>query len=175
MELRGEHLMLAPASSNDAEALLPAFNGDDQFNLWCGYDPGMTLAEVQADIMETENLPTGVVWRISDHAGTLVGVAETAFLPSPQSGWIGLLIIRHEFQGRGYGPEAAKLLEDHLFSYAGVREVGLAVLVQNAPALRFWEKRGYIRGLRCIDNDGHDVYQYRLSRSVGSNARYERQ
>ncbi|GAC1391752.1 MAG: hypothetical protein NVSMB38_13130 [Ktedonobacteraceae bacterium] len=162
MELRGKHLVLMNAMLEDALPLLPAFNGDKQFNLWCGYIPEMTLAQVQTDMQETLDLLSGAVWRIVNHTDMLVGVAETALLAS-HTAWIALLIIRQEFQGRGYGAEAATLLENHLHSYPNIAQVGLAVLVQNAPAQAFWEKRGYVRGKRCIDTQGHDVYEYHLS------------
>jgi RimJ/RimL family protein N-acetyltransferase len=86
--------------------------------------------------------PAGVVWHLADQAGTLVGVAKTALLPSPDTAWIDLLVIRRAFQGRGYGSEAVTLLATHLFSSAGIRQIALTVLVQNTPALAFWEKRG---------------------------------
>jgi RimJ/RimL family protein N-acetyltransferase len=104
------------------------------------------------------------VWRLVDRTGALVGVAKTALLPSPDTAWIDLLIIRRAFQGRGYGSEVAILLETHLFSSAEIRQIGLAVLIQNTPAMAFWEKRGYVRGVRYLDNEGDDVYAYLLPR-----------
>ena len=160
MELRGKRLTLSIASMEDAEVLLPAFNGDEQFNLWSGLGPAMSLAQVHADIQETQSLPMGTIWRISDNANTLVGVAETAMFPHPHNAWIALLIIRREFQGLGYGSEVVTVLERHLFSYPETTQVGLAVLVKNAPALVFWEKRGYIRVKRTNDQHGNDVYKY---------------
>ena len=148
--------------------MLPAFNGDKQFNQWSGHASGLTLAQVQADMLGTLNQPGGVVWHLADQTEALVGVAKTALLPSPGTAWIDLLIIRRAFQGRGYGSEAASLLETHLFSFPGIRQIALAVLVENTPAMAFWEKRGYVRGGRYLDNEGDDVYAYLLSRSFAS-------
>ncbi len=39
MELRGKRLMLRDVGIEDAEVLLPAFNGDEQFNVWSGLGP----------------------------------------------------------------------------------------------------------------------------------------
>jgi ribosomal protein S18 acetylase RimI-like enzyme len=94
----------------------------------------------------------------------LVGVAKTALLPSLDTAWIDLLIIRGAFQGRGYGSEAATLLETHLFSSPEIRQIALAVMIQNTLAIAFWEKRGYVRGVRYLDNEGDDVYAYLLCR-----------
>ena len=160
MELHGKRLVLSNVGIEDAEALLPAFNGDEQFNLWSGLGSTMSLAEIHTDMQETQALPRGVVWQISDNTGTLIGVAETAVLPYPRSAWIALLIIRHEFQGKGYGSEVVTLLEKHLFSYPETTHMGLAVLVKNTPALTFWEKRGYVRGKHTNDQHGNDIYEY---------------
>jgi len=167
MELRGEHLVLTSVIVEEAPALLPAFNGDEQFNRWSGHTSDLTPAQVHADMLGTLHQPGGVVWRIADQIGTLVGVAKTALL-SPGSAWIDLLIIRSTFQGRGYGSEAANLLETHLFSSPAIRQIELAVMVQNSPAIAFWEKRGYVRGVRYLDNEGDDVYAYLLPRSTAT-------
>ena len=164
MELRGERLVLTSVTIKEASVLLPAFNGDEQFNRWSGHTSDWTLEQVQADLLGTLNQPGGVVWRLADQREVLVGVAKTALLPSPDTGWIDLLVIQRAFQGRGYGSEAATLLETHLFSSAGIRQIALAVLVQNTPAMAFWEKRGYVRGGRYLDNEGDEVYAYLLPR-----------
>jgi RimJ/RimL family protein N-acetyltransferase len=164
MKLHGERLILTSVTDDIAEVLLPAYNGDEQFNLWSCGTPTLTLATVHADMRQTLSLPDGAIWRIADHAGALIGVAETALWPSPSAAWIALLLIRRAFQGRGSGSEAAALLERHLFMNPAVSHIGLAVLAQNAPALTFWEKRGYVRSVRRRDNHGNDVYVYQLLR-----------
>jgi RimJ/RimL family protein N-acetyltransferase len=168
MELHGDRLVLTSITIEEAPVLLPAFNGDEQFNQWSGHASGLTLDQVQADMLGTLNQPGGVVWHLADQTGALVGVAKTALLASPGTAWIDLLVIRQAFQGHGYGSEAASLLETHLFSSAGIRQIALAVLVQNTPAMAFWEKRGYARGGRYLDNEGDDVYAYLLSRPFAS-------
>jgi RimJ/RimL family protein N-acetyltransferase len=164
MELHGEHLVLTSVTIEEAPVLLPTFNGDEQFNQWSGHTSGLTLEQVQADMLGTLHQPGGAVWRLVDRTGALVGVAKTALLPSPCTAWIDLLVIGRAFQGRGYGSEAASLLETYLFTSAGIRQIALAVLVQNTPAMAFWEKRGYVRGGRYLDNEGDDVYAYLLPR-----------
>ncbi|EFH80486.1 GNAT family N-acetyltransferase [Ktedonobacter racemifer] len=163
MNILGNNLTLILASAESAEELLPAFNGDAQFLRWSGYPSGMmSLSQVRDDIQETSELPGGTTWRIADREGGLIGVAETAFHPSANVGWIALLIIRREFQGRGYGREVAALLKDYLFSSSEVTELGLGVLVQNTPAQAFWESCGYVRNARHRDTHGNDCYVYRL-------------
>ena len=168
MELCGEHLVLTGVTIEEAPALVPAYNGDEQFNQWSGHATALTLAQVQADMLGTLNQPGGIVWRIADRRGTLVGVAKTTLLATPDTVWIDLLVIRRTFQGHGYGAEAADMLEAYLFSSPKIRQIALAVMVQNTPAITFWEKRGYGRGVRYLDNEGDDVYAYLLARPASS-------
>jgi len=134
MNVHGNSLTLIRVGIESAEELLPAFNGDEQFLRWREYPCGtMTLSQVRDDIQEMSALPGGITWRIADLEETLIGAAETVFHPSPSKGWIALLIIQRGFQGRGYGREAATLLEDYLFSSPEVTELGLGILVQNTP------------------------------------------
>jgi hypothetical protein len=86
---------------------------------------------------------------------------ENTFLPS-HSG------VYHLTSVKQYSPSVRMILYKYsvynLFSSAGIRQEALAVLVQNTPAMAFWEKRGYSRGARYLDNEGDDVYAYLLSR-----------
>jgi RimJ/RimL family protein N-acetyltransferase len=167
MNILGKKVSLILASVESAEELLPAFNGDAQFLRWSGYPSGMmSLSQARDDIRETSELPGGSTWRIADREGRLIGVAEIAFHPSVSTGWIALLIIRREFQGRGYGREAASLLKDYIFSSPEVTELGLGVLIQNTPAQAFWESCGYVRNARHRDTHGNDCYMYRFPRTT---------
>lgn len=165
-DLCGKHLTLTNIGMEAAEELLPVFNGDEQFNVWSGYGPTMSLAEVRSDMLETQELPGGLIWQIRTLTGKLIGVAETAILHPPHSAWISLLLIQRAFQGLGYGSEAASLLEGYLFSSPEITQIGLAVLVKNAPALVFWKKRGYIQRASTHDTHGNDVYLYFLTRPI---------
>jgi RimJ/RimL family protein N-acetyltransferase len=109
-------------------------------------------------------LPGGTVWQITDQAGILIGVASTALVHPPNLAWIGLLLIRHEFQGQGYGSSTADLLETHLFADPAITHIGLAVLQQNERAQAFWERRGYQYVQKTHDTQGHEVYKYTLAR-----------
>ncbi|MBA3825243.1 MAG: GNAT family N-acetyltransferase, partial [Ktedonobacterales bacterium] len=107
----------------------------------------------------------GTVWRITDPAGTLIGVAETALVPPPQGAWVALLVIDRAHQRQGYGTAAADLLEAHLFAQPGITRIGMGVLTHNTPALAFWEGRGYTRGLHRRDQHGHDIFTLRRDKA----------
>ena len=54
MELRGKRLMLTSVGLNSAKALLPAFNGNEQFNVWSGLSEHVSLEEVKKEIQEIQ-------------------------------------------------------------------------------------------------------------------------
>ncbi len=171
--LQGARLTLTSVGKDAAEELLPVFNGDPQFNEWSG-ERELTLEAVRSDLIESLGMPGGTVWRISDAAGAVVGVAETALVPPPQGAWVALLVIDRAHQRQGYGTEAVDLLEEYLFAQPGITRIGLGVMTQNAPALAFWEGRGYARGLHRRDQHGHDIYTLRLDRPAPDGAQVAR-
>ena len=159
--LRGPRIVLASVGVEAAEALEPTYNGDPRFGAWSGAPAALTLDQIQQVIAGGVAAPGGRVWRIAHPADGVVGVAQTALPPPPDMAWIALLLIRRAFQGRGYGAEAATLLEEYLIAQPGVARIGLAVLTVNAPALAFWERRGYRReGLPHQDAQGHQVCRF---------------
>lgn len=172
--LRGQRVVLTTASVDDAADLTPAYNGDPAFNLMSGGTPELALEAVRADLIEAHSLPGGAVWRIDDSQGHLLGVATTGLIPPPHSAWIALLIIRHEFQRQGFGSEVAGLLEDRFFARPGIAHIGLAVQEENTPALAFWEKRGYRRGLHRRDQLGRNIIGLRRDRQLAGADQLER-
>ncbi len=164
MELHGKRMILKEVCVDDAQKLLPVFNSDEQFNRWSGLQSSMSLEAIRAEIGEALTYPDGATWQIENETGMRVGVAETTLLHPPHGGYIALLLIHRDFQRRGYGSEAASLLEDYFFSSPEVTHIGLGVLVANTPAQVFWEKRGYVRGKQTHDQHGNATYEYRLAR-----------
>lgn len=163
--LQGSRLILTPSEQADAYDLLPAFNGDEQFNMWNGGSPVMSIDAVRSDIEQALNMPGGTVWRIADLQQMLIGVAITAQIPPPHGAWIALFIIRQPFQHRGYGTEAAQLLEEELFSHSEIQQIGLAIVIHNTRAQAFWQKRGYSAGLHHRDLFGVESITMRLTRT----------
>jgi RimJ/RimL family protein N-acetyltransferase len=162
--LQGPRVLLTSVDPSAAVDLLPAYNGDESFLRLSGVPFPMLPAAIAAAMEETLAQPGGCIWKISDAAGQVIGVAETALTPPPDNAWIGLLIIHHTCQRQGYGSEVARLLEVRLFSYPGVQAIGLHVLQSNTAAIAFWEKRGYRRLYADRDAQGHSVFAYQLDR-----------
>ena len=77
----------------------------------------------------------------NEYVGVLDYLAEN---PKDQYPWLGLLMIHHGYQGRGYGKMAYSLFETEARK-AGIQIIRLAVLTENISARAFWESQGYKR------------------------------
>jgi len=88
----------------------------------------------------TEDHVFGVALRDGDRLIGSCGL-HGASLPNRRA-QLGILIGEREFQGKGYGPEAIRLLLDYGFATLGLHRVGLDVYDNN------------VRGMRCYENCG---------------------
>jgi len=102
--------------------------------------------------------------------GALIGAAD--FVPGgykgrPSQAWIALLLIAEPYQRQGYGAEAYGLIEQAIFADPDVQTIGLGVLVNNGPAIAFWQRMGFGRaGSTVQDKDGREILmlqKHRLS------------
>ncbi|KEZ52669.1 GNAT family N-acetyltransferase [Metabacillus indicus] len=62
--------------------------------------------------------------------------------PSDQKPWIGLFILHHSYQGKGYAAAAYETAEKLLLD-EGFTEMRLGVLTENERGRKFWRKMGY--------------------------------
>lgn len=73
------------------------------------------------------------------------------------------------YRGQGYGGEAIGLLLDYAFDELGVYRVGLTVMAYNAPAIRTYERVGFVhegtrRGAVWREGARHDLHFYGILR-----------
>jgi RimJ/RimL family protein N-acetyltransferase len=103
-------------------------------------------------------------------SGAMIGVAD--FVPGgykgqPSQAWIALLMITEPYQRQGYGSQAYRLIEQAIWADPVVQTIGLGVLVNNGPALGFWQAMGYQRvGSTVADTDGREVVILNKNRPI---------
>jgi GNAT superfamily N-acetyltransferase len=61
---------------------------------------------------------------------------------NPEKAFIALLMLSQSCRGKGIGAGVVSALERDL-SRRGIRSIGAGVMVNNAPAIAFWDKMGY--------------------------------
>jgi len=94
-------------------------------------------------------------------SGRMIGVAD--FVPGgyrdqPSRAWVALLLIAEPDQRQGYGTEAHELIDQAIRAAPDAQTIGLGVLINNGPALGFWQRLGYTRaGSTATDGDGREV------------------
>ncbi|AJC23040.2 GNAT family N-acetyltransferase [Pandoraea pulmonicola] len=91
----------------------------------------------------------------------------------PETGvaFIGLLLFREIYQGRGFGPQAVRFAEA-VASHWQCHVLRLAVLDTNPRAFDFWKREGFVELLRkpAMGFAGRAIVMERLMPAVASNA-----
>jgi len=119
------------------------------------------LAMVEEDAAQAANHGAPFVGLSLRASGEMIGVAD--FVPSgyrgrPSLAWLALLMIAEPYQRQSYGAEAYRLIEEAIFADPDVQTIGLGVLVNNGPAIAFWQRMGFQRaGSTVKDKDGHEI------------------
>lgn len=82
--------------------------------------------------------------------------------PDTDIAFIGLLLFREGFQGRGFGPRVLRLAEAIGTGWR-CRALRIAALDTNPRAFAFWEREGFIELLRkpAMDFAGHAIVMER--------------
>ncbi len=114
------------------------------------YDPS-TFAQFREEHLAVHNLDPGLSV-IAEVDGAIAGFALTRVWPEDRTGFVDILAVHPDHQGRGLG---AALLRDAFARYAaaGLREAKLGVATDNPRALRLYERVGMRQTFRF------DVYQ----------------
>ncbi len=129
---------------------------------------GIGLEMVEEDAAQAANHGAQFVGLFLRDSGAMLGVAD--FVPGgyrsrPSLAWLALLLIAEPYQRQGYGTEAYNLIEEAIFANPDVQTIGLGVLVNNGPAIAFWQRLGYRRaGSTVQDRDGREVLMLEKSR-----------
>jgi RimJ/RimL family protein N-acetyltransferase len=103
-------------------------------------------------------------------AGERIGFISLFDLHYPNaSPTLALGIGEASYRGKGYGSEAIGLLLDFAFDELGVYRVSLRVMAYNTPAIRTYEKLGFVRegtqrGVVYREGARHDLHLYGILR-----------
>jgi RimJ/RimL family protein N-acetyltransferase len=75
----------------------------------------------------------------------LIGCGDVLYrYPNSDTACIGLLLLREDYQGEGYGRRAYELLEATVLRSSSCRTLRIGVLMTNEDVARFWEKMGFV-------------------------------
>lgn len=149
---------LVPSGVEQASIELEILNSDAWFNRISKDKEQFSMNDVLEEIQES--LEIGAERFLIQDGEHDVGVMDYLML-NPNDGypWLGLMLIKKEFQGKGYGKLALQGYEERMREQ-GVRVVRLGVLMANEPGHRFWKKQGFKEVEMKQMSDGKDVMVY---------------
>lgn len=144
--LQGKKISLRPVIASDIEDLNRWKNQEETYRyLGGGFMP--TSIEIQKSwlhsLMDTNG--SDKRFMILNPSGQSVGMVGLYNI-----NWIhrtcefGIFIGEKEEQGKGFGSDAAKVLEQFALNYCNLRKIKVNVVEENESAVRMYEKLGYV-------------------------------
>ena len=128
-------LLLRPLDAADAERIRAIVSEPAVAEWWGRQDDGFPL--------EDEPSTTRFAIVVDGDVAGLIQYGEEDD-PDYRHAWIDVFLDPH-FHGRGLGSEAVRALADHLIEDRGHHRVTIDPAVDNAPAVRAYEKAGFKR------------------------------
>jgi RimJ/RimL family protein N-acetyltransferase len=143
--LSGDLVRLRPLEDDDLDAVLRLYGSTPNYFAAIGYgrEPVSKL-QIQREWSEAQH-PDRMMYAIECCADdTLVGMADVELEATmSDTATIRLLLIGGPYQRRGYGQQAADLLERSLFADPEIEFVMAGVAESSQLGQRFWQRRGY--------------------------------
>jgi aminoglycoside 6'-N-acetyltransferase len=150
--LSGDRLTLRPMTEHDLEAV-GAMLAEPSVRRWWG---DQDADKIRSELLEDPGVETFAI----DVEGTLAGVVLVSEENTPDYRHAGLDIsLATEFQGRGLGREALRLVIDHLVEARDHHRFTIDPDPENEPAIRCYTAVGFrpvgiMRGYSNVDGRG---------------------
>lgn len=144
--LQGKKISLRPIVSSDLEVLNKWKNQEDTYQyLGGGFLP--TSIDIQRKWLDSLMDTSGSNKRfmIVNSSGQTVGMVGLYNI-----NWIhrtcefGIFIGEKAEQGKGFGSDAAEVIEQFAFNYCNLRKIKVYVVEENESAVRMYDKLGYV-------------------------------
>ncbi|MFX1589162.1 MAG: GNAT family N-acetyltransferase [Promethearchaeota archaeon] len=146
--LKGEHVSLKPLEKKHIDQFLKWFNDPEITQYLLMYRP-LTRMEEEDWFNDLKNRESDVYFSIvienKDGSEKLIGnCAIRGINNKDRVGNFGIVIGEKEFQGKGYGTEAMKLLVDYGFNTLNLNRAELSTFTFNIRAHKSYLKVGFI-------------------------------
>lgn len=139
----GENIYLAPRTLEDAEKYAKWLN-DFYITDYTGRSHQSMTIENERKYLEEVMSEDGIFGIIELKTDKLIGSVGLHKINScKRTGTLGIFIGEREFQDKGYGTEAVKLILDYGFNYLNLNNVDLSVMEFNSRAIACYKKCGF--------------------------------
>lgn len=151
--LKGRIVTLRPFRAADLPAMREWFRDPATARTW-GRAPIVVDNAFEADLAgKFSRFDSSGYFAIEDEQGSLIGRAEYEHLdPIDRTAEVMILLGSPESRGKGAGTDALVTLLAHLFRDRQAERVWLTVLAWNEAAIRTYEKIGFVREGRFVED-----------------------
>jgi RimJ/RimL family protein N-acetyltransferase len=143
------------------DELIGWFGSDAELVQWAGATLNFPLDRIQCASMltETEGVsPERLIWTARAGDGRIVGHVQLALDRRNGVGRPARVGIAPAERGRGFGLSMMAAVVDHAFAMDGMERLELNVYTFNAPAIRTYEKLGFVHeGVRRASSKVGDM------------------
>lgn len=142
LNISNDEIYFRNAKLTQIQKLHKWYNRIDEYKFATGVNSQISFDDMLKEyfnILSSKEEFFAAVYNLSNE---MVGILKGRFILNKKVVWIKVLIIKTQFQGRGYGKKAVDLLLDY-FIKKDVKNIYLTVAKQNKMAYNFWIKQGF--------------------------------
>jgi GNAT superfamily N-acetyltransferase len=156
---RGDYMFIFEKTSPELiEVEESIANSDPYFNMVSKGKEAFTREEILEEMKTSAEV--GAERFILKEGTTPVAAIEYLMEnKNDQCTWLGLLQVKKEFQGKGYGTRILQQIEE-LFKSKQVEKYRIGVIAENEPGLRFWQKQGFQKVRSVMNEDQKEVFVF---------------
>ena len=142
-KIEGERIYLSPMNPEDYIITTKWYNDIDN-SRFLNHERKIVGLTAEKNRFESDIKEGYYFAIILKETNKMIGeILFTSYSFIDQTAEIGLCIGEKEEKGKGYGPEAIKLLIDYGFNTLNLQNIGLGVFGNNERAIKAYEKLGF--------------------------------
>ncbi|WP_129669690.1 GNAT family N-acetyltransferase [Phytoactinopolyspora endophytica] len=168
--LTGQRVRLAPLAPRHTEATFKSLRDPEVLRL-TGTHTVFTREQIERWCATRADQEDRLDMAIEDvHTGEYAGELSLNGIDTDNESAGFRIALISEFQGQGFGPESTRLILSYAFDVIGLHRVQLEVFSFNEPAIRSYEKCGFVlegrmRDALLWDGQHHDTLIMGILRS----------
>ncbi len=143
LNVNNEDVFLKDVKLNKLIKIHKWYNNIEEYGFATGVDKPMPFDYILKEYFKVVSSPEEFFVGVYNLSNEMVGLLKGKFILRKKIVWIKVLIIKTEFQRKGYGKKAIELLRDYFIKKHHVKSIYLTVDKENKGAYAFWKKQGF--------------------------------
>lgn len=151
-------LQLVKSNKTYVNAELDIYNSNPQYNVMAKGKATLESTDIQEEI--EDSLEIGAERFLIHNGKDYIGILDYLMKnPSDGTTWLGLLMIKKEFQHQSLGHQTLEIFYEIMRS-RNIKQFRIGVFVENESAHEFWRKQGFIAIKTTNDIEGKEIIVY---------------